>query len=251
MFSDLRAPGAPFGWPLLYGGADRMDQGFGMAAGGYRRWVRDSIERPTEQQMSTFARRLSDHHSWYKHLPLHGTGEPFIIYLAPHIHQAWVEREDGPGGWRSIVANPEQTWIGDRLKVDLRDGDVLPEGFGPVTQEADGLSTEQVWTSMHRFSYWNVGRPSEPASETIARAAAQLRVSGDDGESIAIPEAGLWRGLVHLRGTISPSLGPFEERYEVLRQEHHLPTHEDDRRAQLQAIVAAASAVSAWVYDQP
>ena len=70
----------------------------------------------------------------------------------------------------------------------------VPDGLGSVTQEADGLSTEQVWTSMHRFSYWNMGRPSEPASETIARAAAHLRVSGDDGESLAIPQAVLWRG---------------------------------------------------------
>lgn len=215
----------------------------------YRDWVRAMVERPTEDQMRAFAAWLSDDHSWYKHLPLVGAGEPFVLYLAPHLHQVWVERDEGPGCFRNIVDKPDSTWFGDRLTIDVRDGDQQPDFLGSVTQGAGGLTTEQVWTRMSRFSYWNFGRPSQPAGEVVASARAGLRVEGDDGEPMSVPEAGLWRGLVYLRGTVSPILGPVEEEYEELRRERALPSHEEDRAAQLDTIAAAAAAFTSWVYD--
>ena len=216
----------------------------------YREWVRTTVEHPTEAQIRAFAAWLSDDHSWYKHLPLHGPGEPFIVFLAPHVHQVFVERADGPGGWRSFVDNPQPTWNGDRLTLDLRPGDDPPDLWGPPTQIAGGMSTQDVWTRMSRFSYFNFGRPGQPASEAIATARASLRVQGDDGQPTAVPDPGLWRGLVYLRGTVSPVLGPMEEEYETLRSEHGLPSHAETRREQLQAIIDAASAIVGWVYDQ-
>ena len=216
----------------------------------YGEWVRATVERPSEEQMRGFAAWLSDDHSWYKHLPLTGPGEPFVIYLAPHVHQVRVDRDDGPGVWRDIVDNPGRTWLGDRLRIDLHDGDQQPDFMGSVTQAAGGLSTEQVWTRMSRFTYWNFGRPGQPAGEVVASAGARLHVDDDDGQPLAVPEPVLWRGLVYLRGTVAPVLGPVEEEYEQLRREHDLPSHDEDRAAQLDMIVAAASAVTTWIYDQ-
>lgn len=221
-----------------------------MVSDRYRSWVRATVERPDEQQMRGFAAWLSDHHSWYKHLPLTGVGEAFVIYLAPHVHQVRVDRDDGSGVWRDIVENPDRTWHGDRLRIDLRDGDHEPDFMGSVTQAAGGLTTEQVWSRMSRLTYWNFARPEQPAAEVVASARARLRVDDEDGEPVAVPEAVLWRGLVYLRGTVSPVLGPVVEEYEELRREHDLPSHAEDRAAQLDLIVAATSAVTTWIYDQ-
>ena len=216
----------------------------------YRGWVRETVERPSEEQMRGFAAWLSDDHSWYKHLPLTGGGEAFLIYLAPHVHQVRVDRDDGSSVWRDIVDNPGRTWFGDRLRIDLREGDLEPDFMGSVTQAAGGLTTEQVRSRMSRFTYWNFARPGQPSAEVVESARARLRVDGDEGEPVAVPEEVLWRGLVHLRGTVSPMLGPVEEQYEALRREHDLPTHEEDRVAQLDLIVAAASAVTTWICDE-
>lgn len=217
---------------------------------GFRSWVRSSVERPTHQQMCGFAAWLSDHHSWSKHLPLVGAGEPFVIYVAPHVHQVHVDRDDGSAVWRDIVDVPDSTWFGDRLRIDLRDGDQQPDIMGSVTQAAGGLSTDQVWTSMSRFTYWNFGRPGQPAADVVASARAHLRVQDDDGQPVAVPEPGLWRGLVYLRGTVAPMLGPVEEEYEQLRREHDLPSHEEDRDVQLDTIAAVAADVVTWIYDE-
>jgi hypothetical protein len=216
----------------------------------YRDWVRTTMARPTEEQIRGFAAWLSTHHSWYKHLPLMGAGEPFIIYLAPHVHQIRVERDDGPGAWRNIVDDPDSTWFGDRLRIDLRDGDREPDLMGSVTQAAGGLSTEQVWTRLSRLSYWNFGRPGQPAADVVGAARARLRVDDDDGHPVAISEPVLWRGLVYLRGTVAPMLGPVEDEYDALQREHDLPSHQEDRTAQLATISAAAADVVAWVYDE-
>ena len=52
----------------------------------YRRLVMRS-PRPSEEQMRTFAHHVSLDHSWYKHLPETGNGEPFFFWLDPHAHE--------------------------------------------------------------------------------------------------------------------------------------------------------------------
>lgn len=215
----------------------------------YRDWVRTEVPRPTERQMRHFAIWLSDHHSWYKKLPLDGVGEPFFVSIAPNTHRVWVESESASGGWRDFIRNPNPTWAGDRLTVSLRSGDREPDLPGPPTQAADGMTTAEVWTEMSRFSYWNFGPPGQPAGQAVAAASAGLRALDDTAQEIAIPEAGLWRGLIYLRGTISPTLGPREDDYEALRDEHGLPSHAEDRQSQLDAVVAALFAFTAWVYE--
>lgn len=214
----------------------------------YQTWVSRSVPRPTETQMRGFALFLSDDHSWYKKLPLHGPGEPFFCYINPHMHQIYVNSAEGLGGWRDFVHNEATTWLGDRLRVDLQRADVDPELRQSVTQIAGGRTTADAWSARSRFSYWNFGSPGQPRAEAVSQAEAQLRVLDDDGNPVGIPRTGLSAGLVYLRGTVSPRLGPEEETYESLRALYDLPAHRDDRLAQIGRIVSALEAFTDWVY---
>jgi hypothetical protein len=198
----------------------------------YRTWASRSVPRPTKSQMQAFALFLSDDHSWYKKLPLHGPGEPFFCYIHPHMHQIHVDSTTGRGGWRDFVDNETATWTGDRLRVQLQPGDVEPELWQPVTQIAGGRTTAEVWTARSRFSYWNFGSPGQPPAEALSQAEAGLKILDDDGSPVGVPGAGLAAGLVYLRGTVSPRLWPTEERYESLRAQYDLPRTQtiDERR---------------------
>ena len=66
-----------------------------------------------------------------------------------------------------------------------------------------------------------------------------------------MPFALLNIGLVYLRATISGDLGPMEEDYDRLREEHGLPDPLDDQRAQLDELAAAMRRVSEHVYGSP
>lgn len=58
---------------------------------------------PTRRQLRAFARFLAGDHSWYKKLPLRGSGEPFFVFLDPTVHTARIKRTDGTFAARDVV----------------------------------------------------------------------------------------------------------------------------------------------------
>ena len=213
----------------------------------YCRLVRQ-IPPPSEEQMRRFATFVSDDHSWYKHLPLTGKGEPFVLYLDPWVHEEYVETEDGLGAWREIVPGTSTrgfpTWA-----IDLQPGDIEPDFLPPMAHLSRGHTTHEYRDRYGCWSYWNFGSPDEVRHVSIANARERLRVRDEYNDRVVLPAEAIDRGLVYLRATVSPGLGPMEEEYESLRRVHELPLAHDDRALQLEAMVMAMQDVVAWIYE--
>ena len=94
----------------------------------YREWVRTTVERPTEAQMRTFAPWLSEDHSWYKHLRCTAlvslSSSSMLPTCARSSSSVQAAREAG------VASSTTHTWIGNRLTLDLRPGDELPDLVG-------------------------------------------------------------------------------------------------------------------------
>jgi hypothetical protein len=138
---------------------------------GYRALVRRS-PRPSERHMRSFARFVSEDHSWYKKLPFGGEGEPFFLYLSPHVHEAAIETVDGGRAWRAIVRDGKRESIFASYAIDLRDGDVPPDLPMPVDHYAENMTTVDRHRYFGRWNYWNFGRPDQPRANALASAAA-------------------------------------------------------------------------------
>jgi len=213
--------------------------------GGYRDLFADVLP-PTAEQVRNFCGFVARAHSWYKKLPLVPPGEPFFLYLNPHVHECFVTLEPGqPGAWRAIVrepfaGRPGLSWF--RVAADL---DEQPMG---LNYYAKGLTTVDYRERLHRWTFSNFGRPGQDRESAVRHATGRVEADDDLGHGVAVPTAVLELGLVYLRGTVSPTLGPMEDEYEELRRDAGAPQHEDDRDAQFQEMTTAMEHVITWIY---
>ena len=220
-----------------------------MSGDPYLALVRRAVPRPTTEQCTAYAQRVSGHHSWYKHLPLVEPGEPFLLYLHPHAHEVHVDREGSAGAWRPFVRGGVHRRGWPVFTLDLRPGDLADEMLLSLAPRyAEGLTTKEFRSRYGYWSYWNHGRPGQPVEQVLDAAAAHLRVLDDNGHTVPVTPQVLVASLVYLRGTVSPALGPVEEEYETLRAECGLPSHNDEREDQLRALEAAMERVLELVY---
>jgi hypothetical protein len=205
------------------------------------------LPRSTMRQRRAFTTYLANDHSWYKKLPLHGPGEPFVIFLDPHVHMSWRDSGEGDGelAWRKVIAVEDARHARGRdLRIEGR-----PEPEPGLSQQAKGRTTDERVADLGHWTYWNYGDPGQPREEAVAAAARAVRVRRPDGVPVAVPSEVLRLGLVYLRATISGHLGPREEEYRRLQTELGLPDPEDDCRAQRTLILQAMEAVTAWVHE--
>jgi hypothetical protein len=204
--------------------------------------------RPTTRQMRAFARFLAGDHSWYKKLPLRGSGEPFFIYLDPEVHMARVHTETGATVAREVTRQPDERNF-YMCRIDLQPGDLDPGAVGPLNYLFSKTSTAEYRERYGYWSYWNWGPPDQPQGAALALAADQLRVCGEDLEPIPVPDELLELGLVYLRATISGHLGPTEDEYERLRETEQLPDPYEDQLAQLLELETAMERIANQIYD--
>lgn len=206
--------------------------------------------RPTRRQMAAFARFVAGDHSWYKHLPILGAGEPFFLYLHPNVHAYLATRDTGEQVWREVIREQVPGGLFPEYRIDLHPGDRKPGFLGPLHYVFSRHGTADYRAAFGHWCYWNHGPADQPPELALAQVAAGLRVGDEHGEPLPVPTAALERGLVYLRATVSGYLGPTESRYEELRAEHDLPDPDEDAAEQHGALVAAMKSVVAWVYDE-
>jgi len=219
----------------------------------YREMVR-RIPRPTTKQIHDFADWVSNDHSWYKHLPLEPPGEAFFFYVNPHIMQAPRYDAEDRVIWKDVVSFNRPEGI-DPNRLPLRysrrfkiDGDADDQEVWEY--DVRGMSADQQRKQFAHLDYWNRSYPDQHREEAIAYAAEQCTVFDDDATNLSVPISVLERGLVYLRGTMSPILGGnAEKEYEDARRRLSLPDHRQDRATQLRQIRQTINAVIAWVYD--
>jgi hypothetical protein len=197
--------------------------------------------RPTEEQCLAYVEHLSQAHTWWKHLPLIGEGEPFNLHLAPNGHRAEVERLDGTVAFRPIERYVKDSFW--EVRVVYEEGDVaLPREF--TMYEVGRIDTQMFEENFGTLSYWNRSPPDEPREHALAAARAGLFVQDDDLSRVDIPESVLDAGLVYLRATLSGHLGRRQEEYDLLRPAgQDLPDAVEDAREQKAKVLAAIGRV--------
>ncbi len=215
----------------------------------YRDLVRRTPRTPRSSlaEIERFVAWVASDHSWYKKLPLEPPGEAFFLYLDPHGHKVPRRLAGGEVVWKEIVEfrMPSDQWWVRRFKVE---GD--PDDREVWGENVRWMSTQEAWDRIGWWTYWNFSRPGQPREPAIEQALAGCTVRDDAGQQLALPRPVLERGLVYLRGTISPLLGPVEEEYEALRRRLKLLGHLEDRARQIREMRDACSQVLAWVYDR-
>lgn len=222
-----------------------------MSSDTYFGWVRRHSPEPTDTQCRNFALRLAEDHSWYKHLPLEGPGEPFFVYLDPNIQQVFVPAAGGGGGtWREVVRRGVAGLTVDRQPGDESAGGDDREDY-MVGHDLGRETTSEYRREYGYWAYWNFGAPGQDRETAIAGASSGLVLADDRGEDVRIPADILRVGLVYLRATISPFLSYEAATYEQLRDLRGLPSHEEDRRAQLDALLQAMFSVRHLVFGGP
>jgi hypothetical protein len=207
--------------------------------------------RPNDTQMRAFIRFVSDDHSWYKHLPVKGEGEPFFLYLRPHAHELLITDPSGAPAWRSIVS---VTRTGAAFDWDEFFIERLPGDAGSdkplITYQVSNTTTARWRERFGLWSYWNHGKPDQPRHEAIAMAEHHLRFYDDDGVERPVPTAVLEAGLVYLRATVSPLF--FDDGDSAAeRIELGLPPADEDQASQYTEMLQAMRRVVAAVYDGP
>lgn len=206
----------------------------------YREFVRARIPRPTSREIDAYGEFVSDDHSWYQHLPLVGPGEPFILYLAPHAGQVYLDGGTTSLGWRDVIVDAHKAKrFGRSFTLDLSPGDETPIDLH-MTLHGTCQTTAERRTAYGYWLYWNHGRPHESRDTHITRAEEHLHVYDDDGCAMPLPREVIEAGLVYLNGTVSGFLGGYtDDEYNALRAERNLPSHDEAREIQLDAISAA------------
>jgi hypothetical protein len=92
-------------------------------------------------------------------------------------------------------------------------------------------------------------RPTGSTSSERPRERCCWRVPDDAGVDLVVPPEVLDLGLVYLRATVSPRLGPEAARFEAFRRESGGPSAADDRASQLRELLHAMRRVVGWVYE--
>lgn len=207
----------------------------------------DGSAEPTARQIRSYCGYVSRAHSWYKKLPLVRPGEPFFLHLNPHVHECFVKGDEGrPGGWRELVRAPFGSSGMTHIVVDA---DLSEQPMG-LDYYAKGWTTVEYHEALHRWTFANFGGPGQDRVSAISQATGRVAVNGDLGEDIVVPAEVLARGLVYLRGTVSPDLGPMEGTYNDLRRVGAAPDPDEDRAAQFDEMTAAMERVAEWVYQR-
>ena len=142
--------------------------------------------RPSDDQIAAFARFVATDHSWYKHLPRTGRGEPFFFYLDPHVHELLLDVVDGSGVWRPIIRElgrfPFPTFA-----VGYEAGDVADDSIAPMDHVARRATTAEWRERYGIFNYWNHGPPDQPPAEAVEAADRGLRYADDNGLQRRVP----------------------------------------------------------------
>ena len=204
--------------------------------------------RPSDDQIAAFARFVATYHSWYKHLPRTGRGEPFFFYLDPHVHELLLDVVDGSGVWRPIIRElgrfPFPTFA-----VGYEAGDVADDSIAPMDHVARRATTAEWRERYGIFNYWNHGPPDQPPAEAVEAADRGLRYADYSGLQRRVPSDALERGLVYLRATIFPS--HLDDGDTQLRRKPD-PNSEAvrDRERQFAEMAEELSRVVAWAYDE-
>jgi hypothetical protein len=203
--------------------------------------------RPNDDQITAFARFVATDHSWYKHLPRTGRGEPFFFYLDPHVHELFLDGVEGNGAWRPIIREigrfPFPTFA-----IGYQSGDVTTESIAPIDYLARRATTAEWRERYGIFNYWNHGPPDQPTGEALEAADRGLRYTDDHGRERRVPPEALERGLVYLRATIFPSHLDDGDTH-LLRQPDPNSEAARDREKQFEEMFQAMARVVAWAYD--
>jgi hypothetical protein len=203
--------------------------------------------RPTDEQIRSFAHFVSTDHSWYKHLPIGGRGEPFFFYLDPHVHEEFVEIAPGIRAWRSIVREEIGPAQIPGFAIAYKDSDLPSGSIAPLNYRARRNTTAQWRNRFGLFSYWNHGPPDQPPDEAIESARRGLRYGDDHGAALPVPLEVLQRGLVYLRASVYPGhFDSIEDQAE--RISNGLPAVAADREVQFDEMVESMRQVVDWVY---
>ena len=157
---------------------------------------------------------MLDDRSREKHLALTEPGEPFVLSLAPDIHQVRVDRDEGPGVWRDLVDNPDGTWLGDRLRinvtirwgytVELINATRSEQGAAPLAGEPHADQVAQRWTEQMAAS----GDVAQ--SQLHAELADGISVLSSSSENVGFNSEGLvavHQGLVNSPGHYPKIIG--------------------------------------------
>lgn len=217
----------------------------------YRSFVTARVPRPTPKNIDAYADFVSADHSWYKHLPLVGPGEPFMLYLAPHAGQVFLDSGTTYPGWRDFIVDRDNAGrFVRRFTVDLRPGDDPLDESWQMTLHRIRQTTDQRRVTYGHWLYWNHGRPNESRETHVARAMEGLTFHDDGGFALPLPREVIEAGLVYLNGIVSGILGGTAEyEYVALRAEHDLPSHDEIREIQLEALRAAMRRVASLLWD--
>lgn len=203
------------------------------------------LARSSASRVGAFAEFISRDHSWYKKLPFEPPGHPFFVYLDPHVHQALVPSQDGAStAFRDIVSAPHP--IARDFRIDTRTGDQPVPAGAALRYHARGHSTEE-WRERH--GYWTYSDPflaCEPG-DAAREAFGSITVRSDSRYLVPVPVEVLELGLVYLRATVSPDLGPALEEYEAAQKMLGLPDPANDRDRQLVELDEAMTKVLQWV----
>ena len=159
--------------------------------------------RPTSTQIRSFTDFVSNDHSRYKRLPIAGQGEPFFLYLRPHVHEALVDTLDGGQARRPVTvlssdAGPILAIAYELGDVHIDESEIAPLSY---TFAVPSVSYRERYGLL---SYWNHGEPDQPREAALAAAKRGLTYRDDGGSEHRVPAAVLAEGLVYLRATVSP-----------------------------------------------
>ncbi|MFT4126493.1 MAG: hypothetical protein QM662_09705 [Gordonia sp. (in: high G+C Gram-positive bacteria)] len=216
----------------------------------YRRLIQASIERPTDAQIARYALTIANDHSWYKHLSLLPPGEPFFIYLSPHMHQIYVA--DGRlGGWRDLIEAPSaspRAWIRE-FEIGYADGDEpLPADQTVFLHRwAKNMTTAE---RRERFGGWTYRNPGKSQGSPDADIEA-VRVDVPDAANVRrpVPDQILRAGLVYLTGTVSPTMSRrAHAEYEAYQAAFGLADAGAETRRQRQELITAMERVRALLW---
>lgn len=161
-------------------------------------------EPSTDDQCTAFVDYVSQHHSWYKHLPLMPPGEDFHFYIHPWAGTEMLVDSKGRGGFRERVPEKIGEFWTQSTTMNYR------SQFGYLAY-ACKAGTQVVKIQTYRF------RPSRVKTGICDSNYSVPILYLEDGEPRTPPPEILEAGTVNLTATIhplTPRLGVIERHLE-------------------------------------
>ena len=226
--------------------------------------IRATVPQPTDEQISRFIGYIVNSHSWYKKLPLLPPGEPFYLYLSPHVHQVSIANDDATiSYWRDIIeeAPVDEDRMFPKYAVDYREGDEpLSDGEVFLGTWAKNMTSQQRRERYGHWLYWNPGTGRGERLDDVDFGVQELYVVGDtvaldaDGEPVDrvhVPTELVEKGLVYLTATVSGTLlQAREDEYSAYRAAFDVPSIEDAQCQQVKAIKEALMGFRSLVWPE-